>query len=462
MKSPRASWVWLASALVLTLAGLEARPFQTPARKTPKTPKAPAGGKPAATPADQPWTLASVSVKGNRAYSSEQVVLASGLKVGQPVRKEDFDVARVQLIDSGAFESVAYQYQPDPEKAGYALALEVVEVGQRFPIRLEDLDVSMDELKTRLRQRDPLFVDPLPGTKEMLERTALGIEEFLAARGAPQRVIGRVTAETPNEMIVLFRPDKPLPAVARVMFTGNQVIQATTLQNRMINVAVGTLFTEKRFRQLLDLNIRPMYEARGRLRVEFPRVTTEPATDVKGLLVTVEVLEGPTFDLGKVSVEGDDPAEKLLRAANLKTGDLANFDAVAEGLERIRKQLRREGYMQARARADRTIRDQDRTVDVKIRIERGPRYLFGKLNIRGLDIHGEAAIRKLWTLKPGDPFNGEYPDYFVEQVRERGVFDDLGQARAIVTPDDNKLIVDVELVFSGIAAPAKPGHGLER
>src|SRR5262249_38314434 len=79
--------------------------------------------------------------------------------------------------------------------------------------------------------------------------------------------------------------------------------------------------------------------------------------------------------------------------------------------------------------------------------ELGPQYAFGKLVIEGLDLHGEAAVKKIWTMKEGRPFNADYPDYFLQQVREQGLFDDLGKTRSSVKVDEQTHVADVTLYF---------------
>ena len=60
----------------------------------------------------------------------------------------------------------------------------------------------------------------------------------------------------------------------------------------------------------------------------------------------------------------------------------------------------------------------------------GPQFLMGQLTIAGLDLNGEFEVKRIWTMKEGKPFNPEYPDFFLNRVREQGVFDDLGQTKS--------------------------------
>ena len=109
--------------------------------------------------------------------------------------------------------------------------------------------------------------------------------------------------------------------------------------------------------------------------------------------------------------------------------------------------LAHEGYMRNDVQIVRKIDDAKKTVNLALRIDEGQQYLFGKLHIEGLDLNGEAAVRKMWTHQEGTPYNPEYPDYFLRRVREESLFDNLGETRAETKTDDKMHMVDVTLNF---------------
>ena len=224
---------------------------------------------------------------------------------------------------------------------------------------------------------------------------------------------------------------------------------SSVLLNSFAGVAYGTVYSEPAFREMLDASIRTIYDARGRIRVAFTKLQTEKAKAVEGLVVTVTVDEGASYDLGEVRLEGQwpVPAKDLLKAGGFKAGDLANFDDVNEGIERMKKRLRHEGYMRAAIVTERHVDDAKKTVALSIRPDLGPQFKFGTLTLVGLDIHGEAAIRKLWGMKEAAPFNPDYPDYFLAQVKEQGLFDGLGEMKSEPKVDEQTHIVDVTLTF---------------
>lgn len=411
-------------------------------KAVPKTP-APAKETPAQPSA---FPLESVRIEGNRRIPSPRIVAASGLKIGAPVQKSDFDQARDRLVATGAFENVGYEFKPSAAQTGFELTFQVVEVEQVFAYRFEELPVPDDRVHAVLRQREPIFDDKIPPSNAVLARFAKIIQEV-----AGVQVTGAVNSELPGEAVILFRPPGQRSVIAEVRFTGNTAVPSTLLTRTMSGVAIGRPFTDSGFRQMLEASLRPVYEARGRIRVAFPKVTTEKADKVDGLVVTVAIDEGSVYKLGEVrwnGVAGNLRAE-VEKAADFKKGDIVNFDDVSAGLERVHQRYLSGGFLKQTSRVERDVHDAETNVDLTVIVDPGPQYTFGKLTIQGLDILSEPVIRKMWRIESGKPFQAQYPDAFLERVRQEDLFDNLGKTRAETNVDEFSHVVDVTLYFSG-------------
>jgi outer membrane protein insertion porin family len=406
------------------------------------------------------WPIESLRVEGNHTYGTEQILAIAGLKVGQVAGKPEFEAARKRLTDTGAFETVGYKFTPGSAK-GYAALIQVQEVQQAYPAEFENLHVSERDLRAALREKDPLFASgKVAATQPAFERYKNWVEEFVAAKGQPEKIAAGVAPISTGEFAVVFRPAHSLPAVALVTFRGNHVVPSNVLHDAMI-AGIGAEYTEDRFREILNSAIRPIYEARGRMRVKFTELHTEPTKDVLGLHVFVTIDEGRSYTMGKVSIEGAAPVEAadLLRDIDVKTGDVANFDKVDQGLETMRKALRREGYLNAKITADRVVDDGHESVDAVVHVEAGPQFTMGKLTVAGLDLEGEAEVFRIWTMKMGKPFNPEYPDYFLGVIRQQNLFEHLGKTTAEVKINDKTHTGDVRLVFTAAEKPESGGRG---
>jgi outer membrane protein insertion porin family len=180
--------------------------------------------------------------------------------------------------------------------------------------------------------------------------------------------------------------------------------------------------------------------------------------------VTIAVNEGPVYALGTVALAGLPSAEvaQIEKSTDWRKGETVNFVNVEANLEKIRQRQRAQGYLRASTSVVREIHDQDHTVNLTIHVERGTQFTLGKLTIQGLDLISEPAIRKMWKIEPGQPFQDGYPEAFLNRVREEGIFDNLGKTRAESNVDENTHGVDVTLFFSGAGAPAKGKDGKQR
>ena len=136
--------------------------------------------------------------------------------------------------------------------------------------------------------------------------------------------------------------------------------------------------------------------------------------------------------------------------ADLKRGDIANFDDVRSAVERIEKRYRETGYLHVRSTVTRDVHDSDRTVDVTVALDLGAQYRFGKLEIKGLDILSEPEIRKAWGQMEGLPYQPNYADAFLERLRSEKVFENLGKTSEEPHIDEGSKVVDITLTFAGI------------
>ncbi len=396
------------------------------------------------------WPIRSIHIEGNHIYSREKLIAITGLKLGRPADKAAFDSARDRLLATGVLETVAYHFEPTANRDGYNVTFQVAEIQQIYPIRFEDIGQPREELLAWLKKKDPLFTGKISATDRILGAYSAYIEEYLKQKGVPKTIVAEMATDAPGELYVRFRPKGVLRIVAEVKFTGNKVVPTYVLAKAIHGVAVGSRYTETRFRDLLNVDIRPIYEARGRLRVAFPEIKTERATgDVNGVVVNVRIEEGESYNFGNISVVGADSLrQRLLEVANLKTGGIANMSEVVRAMERIRKEMGRLGYLKAECHGKRRIWDERKAVDIFLHVTPGEKFIFGKLIIEGLDINGEYEMRRIWGMKPGDVMNAAYPDAFLARVRAEGLFDNLKKTVSRIDLHEGAGTADVTLIFN--------------
>lgn len=438
----------LSIVLMFALAAVPAGEAQT--QKTTKAPApADAEATPTPPPPGAPWPIETLTVEGNHLYKTEQILAVTKLRTGQVAGRTDFEAARDRLTATGAFDNVGYHFAPSPDGKGYDAAFEVIEIPQVYPFRFQDLPATDAELRTLLKQKDPLFEDKIPATKGVLDRYVSWISQFLIAKNYHEAIIGKPASDATSDLIVVFRPARGLPNIARVKFAHTGDLPPGLIETAIYGVAVGLPYDEAEFRLLLDSQVRPVFEARGLIRVAFTNITTAPSKDVDGVDVSVDVEPGPAYTMEHVSFTGAEaPNQPFSKLANIKTNQTANFDDVKAGQDRIAQSMKRAGYLLATSQVKRDVNDKDHKVSIVINVISGPLYTLGKLDIVGLDIESEPVIRKMWSIEPGKPFNTEYPDHFLDRVKSGGVFDNLKTTRSETKVDDKAHTVDVTLYFN--------------
>jgi outer membrane protein assembly factor BamA len=414
-----------------------------------KAPSKQASVAPAAAPnVPAQFPLETLRVEGNHHIPTAKIIAFSGLKIGRTVVKEDFEAARTRLIQSGAFSNAGYEFKPSAAGTGYDGMLEVTELNEFYPFRFEDLPAKDEVIRAALDKQNMIFADRIPVTEPIIKRYTQTIEQAL---GGNVHVVGKLGhPDGSSDLEVIFTTVGSRPNVAQVAFLGNKEVPEDLLITTFSEAVVGVPYSDAEMRRRLDSSIRPLYEARGRIRVSFPKITTAKAERVDGLVVTVTVDEGVPYDLGVVRFLGVAPSEasQLARVADLQKG-VVNFDEVKTGVDRVHKRYRDNGYMHVSEKVAREVHDDSHTVDVVVTMDQGPQYHFGKLKIDGLDILSEPEIRKMWGDREGKVFQPDFPDSFLARIKEEGIFENLGKTRAETDIDESSKIVDVTLHFTG-------------
>src|ERR1700761_297745 len=399
-----------------------------------------------------PGTLHTISVKGNRLYSSPAIIHVSGLKIGDRVSAAIVEQARKKLQDTELFSNVTDEYRFSvATPVEYDLTFEVSETTQLFPVRFERLDASPDELRKYLRDHVELYADRIPGTEGVLHRYSAAIQDFLAqGKAKSPKIHAIVSNDDPKELAVVFSPDIPPPTISQVIVTGNKAVDTGAILRAVNAVAIGVPVSDVRLQSILNGAIKPLYAAKGYAAVSFPKVETEPSKTDRGVVVKVDIKEGPAFTFGSIRFRGAGLDEDEIRSnITFKPGQAFNADQVDNFRRDLAHRLRRHGYLDATVLTDSQPDDTKHTVNITYTVAPGSIYTFAKLDVQGLDVTTEPVIAKLWGEKPGRPFNPDYPDFFLKRVEEQGLFDNLGDTRSDYTADASTHNVTVHLYFKG-------------
>jgi len=407
-----------------------------------------AGWAPAAAIAWAQAPLYEIRVTGNDHLQSADIVAASGLHAGQPATRDDFHAATQKLFDTGFFTSVNYRFAAKTENnvAGYALTLQVVEEPATSEVMLDVPGVDETRLWQDLAHTAPFARPKMPQNEHAVAYYQHAIEGWLRQNNRQDQIVAKDESDLARgTMAVVFLPAN-LPKIGEVVFSGNDALSTAALQRAIAKVAPGQGYTDRSFRHILELNVRPVYEEKGRLTVSFPQIAiADPAAATS--TVNVAINEGPAWILGKVELTGDGlPVNEMKTAGRFPEGKLANWKQIEESIEHMQRVLKRDGYLGVSSKPARSFREKENIVDMKIQVRKGDQFRFAGLRIQGFAPELEQKARKLWTLPEGAPLNEPYIAEYIHTM--------LDALRVPVKSVSNSLnvrpgtkLVDVVLTF---------------
>jgi outer membrane protein insertion porin family len=407
--------------------------------------------KPATKKDPPPGVLHSITVKGNRLYSSQDIVKQCGLKIGQRVTSAVVEQARAKLQSTELFTNVSDEFRfsgsVPPE---YDLTFQITENEQIFPMRFDRLGVDSDSVRQYLRDHVDLYSDRIPGTEGVLHRYSATVQDFVGRTKPSLKVKAFISNDDPKQLAVVFTPDTPAPTISQIVVSGNEAVDTGTILRAVNQVAIGVPLSDTRLKLILDGTIKPLYAAKGYAAVTFPNVEVEPSKTNLGVVVKVQIKDGPVFKIGAIHFHGTGMDEDEIRSTiPFKPGQTFNGEQVDNFRLDMMRRMKRRGLLDASVHTETETDDSKRMVNVTYNVAPGEVYNFRKLDIQGLDITTEPAIAKLWGEKPGKAFNPDYPDFFLKRVQEQGVLDNLSDTHSDYTADASTHDVTVHLYFKG-------------
>jgi outer membrane protein assembly factor BamA len=392
------------------------------------------------------FPLESVSLEGTT-LSKQTVIEIAGLRIGALVDKTAIERACEKLRDSGMFQSITYRYAPGP-KRGYALTLIIADHESLADSTLDFPGIDDNALWQWLVSQYPAFNHKVPGNDAAQQFIAKKIEAHLGPQLEGQRVVARMDADLfpRRRMVVSFQPET-LPQVAAMIFSGQHELTSDELASLIRKIVAARGYTDRYFREIVELNLRRAYEEHGMYRVRFSNITAQK-TSASSVAVTTTIEEGMKFKLGEVQLIGDNlPIDAMVKSGKFKKGQIANWTEIEQCVRDSELPLKRTGYFDAAGRPERILHDNEQLIYVKVSFVLGPFYRVGQLRVTGLTPALETQARKVWKLQPGDPYDYDYPGDFLRAFFHSVDSRQFAKYNVLAAKSSGDHVIDFNLVF---------------
>jgi outer membrane protein assembly factor BamA len=417
------------------------------------------------------YKLIALKVTGTTRYTDKEILVASGLQIGQNAADGDFKEAVRRLGDSGLFSEIVYSYTSSGTGVKLELQLADTDQSKLVPAEFDNFVwFTDDELRVTLQRRVPLFKQLLPVAGNLPDRVSEALQAILSDKNLPGRVdyLREGAGESGGPLVAIaYRVEEVSIRIRNFEFPGASPDQ-TALLTAAAHRAIGADYERSSLAAVAKFDLLPVYLQRGFLKAAFgpsdarvvpqevPQEAPQPssAADAQNpaeLLVdaVLPVTPGKMYLTSSVDWKGNSAiaTAEVALLLHMPPGQPADAVRLLRDIENVSKLYRSRGYMAAEIKPDAQLDDEKGTVHYNLNIVEGGLYKMGEFEILGLDTQAKARMEAAWTLREGEPYNADYPKKFLEDTRQllpRGV---PWTVSVHETPDAKEKTVDVEIRF---------------
>ena len=372
--------------------------------------------------AQKPVTLQRIEFVGLRKLTSQEVIAASGLKVGDTVNQQIIDAAADKLMQSGLFRKLGYKVRTADDQA--TLVFEVEEASRNLPVVFENFVwFSSEEIARAIRQDVPFFDGTAPEAGTTTDKIAAALQRLLGQK----KINGRVehlpyTNLATGKQEILFTVEGVKIPVCSLHFPGATAISEANLI-KASQALLKSDYSRKDASVFANNTLFPLYRHLGYLRAQFkePAAAPEesPSPCAGGVAVTIPVDEGVVYSWDAAEWSGNQvlTKEDLTAALGMMAGELADGVKIDQGLKAVRKAYSGRGYMAVAFKESTEFDDSTKRVSYRISVTEGQRYFMGKLIINGLPAEEVERLQAKWTMGA----NAVFDDSYIDDFRQKGL-----------------------------------------
>jgi outer membrane protein assembly factor BamA len=365
--------------------------------------------------------LVSIHVSGTQRYTQDEIIAATGLKIGASATEDDFQKVAHDLGETGLFTDISFSYAHSP--VGTKLDLQLTDNDKLIPTRFDNFVwFSDDALIAKIRESIPLFKGEVSVGGDLSDQVSDVLQAILLQHSPDARANYIRENDGPDGPIraVNFRAAGLNIRIRKVSFPG-----ASSDQEPALLAAARNLQNAEYLRSEVALYVKskllPVYLERGFLKAAFAPAQTKVAEedpDVVEVDVALPVIPGPEYKVSNCTWQGNSafPASRLQSLVHLTPGQSANTVQLKADLEEIHKLYGTRGYMTAQVKPDPTYDEATATVSYTFQVNEGDLFHLGDLEFQGVDSKTADRLREAWSLRERDPYDSSYARRFVERA----------------------------------------------
>ena len=365
------------------------------------------------------FVVSDIRVEGLQRISAGTVFAAMPLNVGDQVSADTIGNTIRSLFQTGNFDDVRIA------REGNVLVVSVAERPSISEIKIDGnkaikTDALLDGLKKQGLAEGQVFKrSTLEAMRQELTR------QYVSQGRYDANIQTDIVAEPRNRVSVRITVDEGNTAkIKNIAIVGNSKFDDETLLDLFELKTTGwwswltsnDKYSKEKLKGDLE-KLNSYYLDRGftKFHVDSTQVATTP--DRKAVYVSINVIEGDEYKVGKVDLSGDIilPEEELRKFILVQNGQTFSQALVTNTEQLLTKRLGNEGYNFAKVKGVPESNDETKQVDIKFFVDPGKRTYVNRINFSGNARTADEVLRREMRQLEGAPASSDK----IEQSRVR-------------------------------------------
>ncbi|NNC72395.1 MAG: outer membrane protein assembly factor BamA [Sphingomonadaceae bacterium] len=365
-----------------------------------------------------------IAVEGSQRIEPDTVRSYIELRPGQPYTRATLDEALRDLFETELFADVEIR----DDRGDLTIVVQENPVINRILVegnrRINDEDLTT-EIQLAPRQ---IF------TRSRVRADVSRIIELYRRRGrfAASVEPQMVTLDQNRVDIVYEINEGPRSKVRQINVIGNEVFSDGALRSEMATKQ-SRFFRFFSSRDTYDPDrlafdqqrLRQFYLTEGYADFRVVSAVAELTPDRRDFIITYVVEEGARYRFGEVELDSDlrdFNSDQFSRIIPIEEGDWYNAQLIEDTIDSLNETAGFLGYAFAEARPQFNINREDRTMDVRFRIDEAPRVYIERIDVNGNTVTRDKVIRREFRIQEGDAFNSFALRRTQNRIRSLGFF----------------------------------------
>ena len=389
-----------------------------------------------------------INVTGNERIESEAIKRILKTKTNEPYRPKTLSQDIERIFHMGYFDDIRVEAEKNADET-WNVTFKVVEKPTVYETNVKGNSLFEEEK-----------------IKESIDISKGSILNLFKVQGAIERIenmykeknyhhvevsfelIPRDNNQTTIQFIIV---EGKKVLIRSITFEGNKAYKKKILTKQMATsekgffswlTSSGDLDQEKLNQDVMRLAA--FYHNNGYIdaRVSDPNIVF----DGNRIDISIKIVEGDQFYVGKVDIEGDliETKEKILPLVKIKDEKIYNRETLRKDILLLTDVYSNSGYAFADVAPQIQKNDENHTVDITFQISKGDQVFFDKIWITGNTKTRDKVIRRELNVYEQDLYSGIRIKQSVRNLNRLDFFEDVN-VETIKSADPNKLNLKIDV-----------------